>query len=117
MEKYKLPPSFDSLCFSIVTNERTLDLRGEDENICKKWFNAIKYISKKNFNIKGLKNNKELKKDLKRREEVVEDIWKNEIIPNWAIYREFIVDGKSGDNGNKDKEVLMNNVAIRKMSK
>ena len=115
MEKYKLPPSFDSLCFSIVTNERTLDLRGEDENICKKWFNAIKFISKKNFNIKGLKNNKELMNDFKKREEVVESIWKNEIIPNWAIYREFIVDGlKSGDSNNKDKE---NNMAIRKMSK
>ena len=88
-----------------------MDLRGEDENICKKWFNAIKSISKRNYSIKGLKHNKTFKNDIKKRKEFVEDIWKNEIIPNWSIYREFMVEGlKLGEN---NKEYLQG-VTIKK---
>lgn len=95
--------AFDSLCFSIATDQRTLDLRGEDENVCKKWFNALKSISKRNFTIKEL-NSKDFKKDLKNREIFLGDIWKTEIIPNWATYRELISDGfNSGENINRKK--------------
>ena len=54
-EKYNIPPEYDSYCFSILTHERTLDLRKDDENVCKNWFQGLKYINKKSRSMKELK--------------------------------------------------------------
>ncbi len=90
-EKYNLPPQDDSFCFSISSDSRTLDLRKDDENICKKWFNALKFLTKKYRSMKELKQNKNFLSDIKNRKEVIGDIWKTEIIPNWSVYRDFII--------------------------
>lgn len=90
-EKYNLPPQDDSFCFSISTDGRTLDLRKDDENICKKWFNGLKFLTKKFRSMKELKQNKNFITNIKKRQEFIGDIWKTEIIPNWSIYRDFII--------------------------
>lgn len=90
-EKYKLPPQEDSNCFSIFTSHRTLDLKADDENISKKWFNAIKILSKKYRSMRELKQNKNFLHNMKKRKEFIDDIWKSEIIPNWSLYRDFII--------------------------
>jgi len=80
------------LCFSISTNGRTLDLRKDDENVCKKWFNALKFLTKKYRSMKELKQNKSfINNNFKKRQEFIGDIWKTEIIPNWSLYRDFII--------------------------
>jgi hypothetical protein len=37
----KVPQIFDSMCFSIVTKTRTLDLKARDADVRAKWVNYI----------------------------------------------------------------------------
>ena len=41
MRMNKVPKQFDSMCFSIVTNSRTLDLKARDSETRAKWVNYI----------------------------------------------------------------------------
>lgn len=41
--------------------------------------------------MRELKQNKNFLNDMKKRKEFIDDIWKSEIIPNWSLYREFII--------------------------
>jgi hypothetical protein len=89
-ERFKIPPDYDSNCFSITTISRSLDLRKDDENICKKWFHAIRFLLKRTKSLGELKNKSNLK-DFINKKEIVSDIWKTEILPNWHIYRKFVI--------------------------
>ncbi len=113
-EKYNLPPQDDSFCFSISTDTRTLDLRKDDENICKKWFNALKLLTKKCRSMKELKQNKNfVNNNYKKRQEIIGDIWKTEIIPNWSIYRDLIIPSSKYKN-DISKENTLNSGAQKK---
>lgn len=89
-ERFKILPDYDSNCFSITTTSRSLDLRKDDENICKKWFHAIRFLLKRTKSLGELKNKSNLK-DFINKKEIVSDIWKTEILPNWHIYRKFVI--------------------------
>jgi hypothetical protein len=41
MRMNKVPKQFDSMCFSIVTSDRTLDLKARDPDNRAKWVNYI----------------------------------------------------------------------------
>jgi hypothetical protein len=90
-EKYHIPPDYDAHCFSIVTSKRSLDLRNNDENVCKKWYQAIKFVLKRTKSMSELKNNKNNMKDIINKKEIVSDFWKTEILPHWHIYRKFVI--------------------------
>ena len=90
-EKYHIPYDYDHNCFSIASGERSLDLRGDDENICKKWYHGIKFLIKRTRSIKELKMNKNSLKDFMYKNEILSDVWKTEILPNWHIYRKFVI--------------------------
>ena len=90
-EKYKIPPEFDSCCISITSSSRTLDLRNDDESICRKWFQAIKFLIKRTKSISEFQINKNNLKEIINKKEVIVDIWKTEILPNWHNYRKFIL--------------------------
>lgn len=90
-EKYKIPPDFDSCCFSIASSSRTLDLRNDDESICRKWYQAIKFLIKRTKSISEFQINKNNLKEIFNKKEVIVDIWKTEILPNWHNYRKFIL--------------------------
>lgn len=96
-EKYNIPPDFDSNCFSIMAGKRSLDLRKDDENICKKWYQGIKFILRRNKCKMDLKNNKNNLKDSLNKKEIISDIWKTEILPNWHIYRKFVLAKEKGN--------------------
>jgi cytohesin/brefeldin A-inhibited guanine nucleotide-exchange protein len=42
MQKYDIPIEFDQFCFSIITNQRTLDLRANEIEIKAKWVNYLR---------------------------------------------------------------------------
>jgi hypothetical protein len=90
-QKYNIPLDFDSHCFSIVSSRRSLDLRKDDEAVCKKWYQAIKFLIRRTRSVKELKNNKNYLKDVSNKNEIVSEIWKTEILPNWHIYRTFVI--------------------------
>ena len=44
MRKNKVPPEFDSLCFTITTSQRTLDLKAKTTKVRGKWINYLRAI-------------------------------------------------------------------------
>lgn len=80
---------FDSNCFSILTKNRSLDLRHEDVVICRNWCFGIKYLTKKTKSFNEIKKKK--LKELKNRKEIISDFWRTEILPKWSEYRKFII--------------------------
>ena len=96
-EKYNIPPDFDSNCFSIVAGKRSLDLRNDNESICKKWYHGLKFILKRNKCISDLKNKKNNLRDINNKKEIISDVWKTEILPNWHIYRKFVLGKEKGN--------------------
>jgi hypothetical protein len=75
--------------------KRSLDLRNENQNICKKWYTAIQYLIKK---VKSMSEVRKKKlKELSNRKEIISDFWRTEILPNWSEYRKFLIfKGTSG---------------------
>ena len=110
-EKYKIPPDYDSCCFSIVSGKRSLDLRKDDESVCKKWYQGIKYILRKNRSIFDLKKNKSNMKSF------ISDIWINEILPNWHIYRKFVITKEKGNLIEGFSSLNMSNKDMNKKNK
>lgn len=92
-EKYNVPLEFDRFCFSIESTQRTLDLRKDDEKVCKKWYKGIKYLiqktNKRKSKILNL-NNQMDHQSYNIYDEVVSNIWKNEVLPNWKIFRQHL---------------------------
>jgi hypothetical protein len=88
-KKYKIQPEKDSNCFSIVSKYRSLDLISEDDKICRKWYQGLKFLIKKVISISEVRKKK--LKELSNRKEIISDFWKTEILPNWDTYRKFIL--------------------------
>lgn len=91
LEKYKIPLDFDSNCFSIVSSKRTLDLKNDDEAIVKKWYHAIKFLIKRTKIMTEFKHSKNNLGDFINKKEIVGDIWKTEILPQWQHYRKYVI--------------------------
>ena len=88
-EKFKIPPEYELNCFSIIFNNRSLDLKHEDQKICTKWYHAIKFLIKRTKSIVEVKKKK--LKELVNRKEIISDFWRTEILPNWEKYRKFLL--------------------------
>ncbi len=109
---------FDRNCFSIICSERTLDLRNDEDAICRNWVTALKYL------VKRVRSKQELKKlskinlkEISDRKEIISDIWKTEILPNWHNYRQFIMLNKRNitiSSGDKKKKIQRFNKIIDK---
>lgn len=86
--KQNIPKEMDNCCISIITDKRSLDLRHDNPEVIKKWYNelisSLKEISKgqedeamaaKIANYSAL----EVK-------QAIFEIWGNEILQNWNKY-------------------------------
>jgi hypothetical protein len=88
-KKYKVPQDRDSNCFSIVSKYRSLDLINDDDKVCRKWYQGLRFLIKKVISISEVRKKK--LKELTNRKEIISDFWKTEILPNWDTYRKFIL--------------------------
>lgn len=107
--KYQIPPAFDVNCFSILTKNTSLDLRHEDEKICKSWCVALSFLAKKARSMHEVRNKKI--KELSNRKEIISDFWRTEILPKWKEYRNFII--VKGQNS----DFLVTNSVFKKKNK
>jgi hypothetical protein len=89
LQKYNIPLDYDQCCLSIVSTKRTLDLRKDDDVTCKQWYHAIKYLILKTKSKKDVKI-KITQVDAENVNIIISEVWKNEIIPNWKVYRRII---------------------------
>jgi hypothetical protein len=96
-QKFKIPEEFDQCCISIVSSKRSLDLRKDDDHTSKNWYQAIKYLIAK---VKSLEvfNNKKIFQEMNNISEIISQIWKNEILPYWKVYRKYLKLGSSFKN-------------------
>ena len=75
-----------------MTKERSLDLRNDDDTICRNWFQAIKYLIKRIRSKQELKKNSKINiEEISDKKEAISNIWRTEILPNWHNYRQFIM--------------------------
>jgi len=88
-QRFTIPQEFDSNCISLVSSKRTLDIRKDDDNICKQWVHAFKYLIKRQRSINEVQ--KKSLRDSVNKSEIISDFWKTEILPNWKLYRKYII--------------------------
>jgi hypothetical protein len=89
-------------------------LRKDNDQIVKKWYQAIRFLIKRTKSVSELKNNKNNLKDTINKKEIISDIWKTEILPHWHTYRKFVIlKGKNvldfqSQKKNKEKYIIHN---------
>ena len=87
MQKNKVPEHFDSLCFTIGTVYRTLDLKAKTNKERAKWVNYIRAIL-----IQRRENRKEeIEKNhqITLSREKIEEIWNTDIFPHWDKHWDY----------------------------
>jgi hypothetical protein len=89
LQKYNIPLDYDQCCMSIASGKRTLDLRKDDDITCKLWYHAIKYLILKTRSRKEFKFRR-TQADVENNNVIISEVWKNEIIPNWKVFRKVI---------------------------
>lgn len=92
-QRFSLDKSEEENCFSIITSSRSLDLHHEDAKITKVWYRAMKKFCNRNGFIKEVKES--YARDFTAKKEIVGQIWKEEILPEWRHYRVTVMDKKA----------------------
>ncbi len=85
--KHKIPVEYDNFCISIITSKRTLDLRYDDVKIVQIWFDKIKSLINARDDsrlLRGETEGSEMPKSKKEElREIIDEIWRCEILVNW----------------------------------
>ena len=81
MRANKVPSVFDSMCFSIITRKRSLDLKARDSETRAKWVNYIGALLIQNRENRRIKVEAEFQLHFSK--EKIEDKWNTEIFTNW----------------------------------
>ena len=87
MKKNKMPQEFDSLCFTITTPQRTLDLKAKTTKVRGKWINYLRAILVQRRDQR--KSYMEDNYNSTVNSEVIEDMWNNDIFPFWDKHWDY----------------------------
>ena len=75
-----------------MCNKRSLDLRNDNDIICRDWFIAIKHLIRRTRLNQKLKNQTNIElKEKSNKNKIISNIWRSEILPYWHNYRKFIM--------------------------
>lgn len=100
-QKYRIEETFEQNCITLIFKNKSIFLRHDDDNTCKKWFKALKYLLLMTKSKKKLKEGNENFDQTKKLEngylskEIILAIWKTEIVPHWLRYRVNVVNDDS----------------------
>lgn len=87
MKMNKVPKEFDKMCFSIVTNSRTLDLKARDPANRIKWVNYLGALL-----IQKREKYREQRENFHKtyfNKEKIEEIWNTDIFPHWDNHWDY----------------------------
>lgn len=87
MRKNKVPGDFDSLCFTITTTQRTLDLKARTTKERGKWINYLRAILIQRREQKREQLEEKYKSTINS--EVIEELWNNDIFPFWDRHWDY----------------------------
>eukprot|EP00742_Colponemidia_sp_Colp-10_P003614 GILJ01003848.1.p1 GENE.GILJ01003848.1~~GILJ01003848.1.p1 ORF type:complete len:996 (-),score=129.78 GILJ01003848.1:642-3572(-) len=87
--KNAVPPEFDSLCFSLVSKHRTLDLQAKDRETATLWIAYFEHVVQQN--LMGVQTRDLHSQQMAREERIAKlsDIWKGELLPNWDQHWDY----------------------------
>ena len=90
-QKYNIAAELDERCFSIIANNRTLDLQARSKEVRATWVNYFQLIAKEN--IKRKEKSEEYKRILSEKKaklkQDLETIWENDILTNFANHWDY----------------------------
>lgn len=87
MKYNKVPSQFDSMCFSIITTKRSLDLKAKDTETRSKWVNYIGALLIQKRENKKRKEEGEFKLHFSK--EKIEEKWNTEIFTHWDEHWDY----------------------------
>lgn len=90
-QKYNIPAELDERCFSIIAENRTLDLQARSKEVRSSWVKYFQLIAKDNA--KQREKSEEYKKMLSEKKfklkENLDAIWENDILTNFASHWDY----------------------------
>ncbi|TNV86137.1 hypothetical protein FGO68_gene12617 [Halteria grandinella] len=90
MQRFNIPNEYDNMCFSIITSNRTLDLRYDDPKVIQQWVEKIKIaMTVIQHKKESLVSEQDVKYQLSQQEsyeKVLQTLWKSEILLKWNSF-------------------------------
>ena len=90
-QRYNIPAELDDRCFSIIAEDRTLDLQARSKEVRSTWVNYFQLLAKKNIRLR--EKSEERKRMLSEKKfklkENLETIWENDILTNFANHWDY----------------------------